>query len=128
MRKSNLFQKKDIDLSKIKKCLQQIVVFDLDQKKLEQIDLTKNFNDPKIEINYKKKINIQNNLKYELDKIKNLKRCSQCILPETYPFIKFNSNDVCNYCENYEKQNFLGEEKLFKYLEKFRSKNGEPDC
>ena len=75
-----------------------------------------------------KKINIQNNLKYELDKIKNLKRCSKCILPETYPFIKFNSNNVCNYCENYEKQNFLGEEKLFKYLEKFRSKNGEPDC
>ena len=34
-----------------------------------------------------KKINIKNNLKYESNKIKNLKRCSKCILPETYPFI-----------------------------------------
>tara|TARA_B110001450_G_C17661144_1_gene497282 strand:- start:137 stop:1948 length:1812 start_codon:yes stop_codon:yes gene_type:complete len=31
----------------------------------------------------------------------NLKRCNQCILPETMPFIKFNKVGVCNYCENY---------------------------
>jgi len=128
LKNSNLIKKKDIDSSKVKKCLQQIIIFDLDQKKLKEIDLTKNFNDPKIKIDYEKKINIKNNLKYELNKIKDLKRCSKCILPETYPFIYFNSNNVCNYCENYEKQNFLGEEKLFQYLEKFRSKNGEPDC
>ena len=126
--KSNLFKKKNIDSTKIKRCLRTIVIFDLDKKTLKEIDLTKNFKDPNIEIDYNKKINIKNNLKYELNKIKDLKRCSKCILPETYPFINFNSNNVCNYCENYEKQNFLGEEKLYKYLEKFRSKNGEPDC
>ena len=128
LKNSNLLKNKDIDPSKIKKCLQQIVIFDLDKKTLEEIDLKKDFEDPNIEIDYKKKISIRNNLRYELNKIKDLKRCSKCILPETYPFIKFNSNNVCNYCENYEKQNFLGEEKLFQYLEKFRSKNGEPDC
>ena len=128
LKNSNLLKNKDIDPSKIKKCLQQIVIFDLDKKTLEEIDLKKDFEDPNIKIDYKKKISIRNNLRYELNKIKDLKRCSKCILPETYPFIKFNSNNVCNYCENYEKQNFLGEEKLFQYLEKFRSKNGEPDC
>lgn len=30
-----------------------------------------------------------------------LLRCSKCILPETMPFIGFNENGVCNYCENY---------------------------
>ena len=68
------------------------------------------------------------NFNYEQNKLKNLNRCSKCILPETYPFIKFNSKNICNYCENYEKQNFFGEEKLFKFLESYRSKNGEPDC
>ena len=29
-----------------------------------------------------------------------LKRCNRCILPETMPFISFNEEGVCNYCEN----------------------------
>ena len=67
-------------------------------------------------------------MNYEKNKIQNLKKCSKCILPETYPFISFNPEGICNYCEKYEKQKFLGEQKLFDYLENFRSKNGEPDC
>ena len=34
-----------------------------------------------------------------------LRRCSKCILPETMPFIEFNSSGVCNYCVNYRKTN-----------------------
>ena len=30
-----------------------------------------------------------------------VKRCVKCILPSTMPFIKFNEQGVCNYCENY---------------------------
>lgn len=30
-----------------------------------------------------------------------LRRCASCILPETMPFIRFNSEGICNYCENY---------------------------
>jgi predicted glutamine amidotransferase len=29
-------------------------------------------------------------------------RCKKCILPETFPYIKFNSQGVCNYCLNYK--------------------------
>jgi len=43
-------------------------------------------------------------LKYPIDKIKNLKRCSKCILPETFPYIYFNNDNVCNYCFNYKKK------------------------
>lgn len=33
-----------------------------------------------------------------------MKRCSKCILPEDYPQIKFDDNEVCNYCSEYEKR------------------------
>tara|TARA_X000001036_G_scaffold85712_1_gene77842 strand:+ start:724 stop:2664 length:1941 start_codon:yes stop_codon:yes gene_type:complete len=128
LRNSNLINKKDINEEKIKKCLNEIVIFDLDNQELKDFDLKGEFKDLNINIDYKKKLNVQNNFNYEQNKLKNLNRCSKCILPETYPFIKFNSKNVCNYCENYEKQNFFGEEKLFKFLESYRSKNGEPDC
>ena len=128
LRNSNLINKKDINEKKIKKCLNEIVIFDLDNQELKDFDLKGEFKDLNINIDYKKKLNVQNNFNYEQNKLKNLNRCSKCILPETYPFIKFSSKNVCNYCENYEKQNFFGEEKLFKFLESYRSKNGEPDC
>ena len=35
----------------------------------------------------------------------NLKRCSKCVLPETMPYINFDSKGVCNYCNNYKIRN-----------------------
>ena len=35
----------------------------------------------------------------------NLKRCLKCILPETMPFINFDHNGICNYCNNYKIRN-----------------------
>ena len=57
-----------------------------------------------------------------------LKRCVLCILPETYPFISFDSKGVCNYCKTYRKQEFLGYEVLERVLEPYRSTDGRPDC
>lgn len=34
-----------------------------------------------------------------------VRRCTKCILPETMPFIKFDSSGVCNYCNNYTPRN-----------------------
>lgn len=46
------------------------------------------------------------NLKFELNQnsthINNLKRCTKCVLPETFPFIEFDELGVCNYCRNYK--------------------------
>lgn len=64
-------------------------------------------------------------LKYELY---NLKRCSKCLLPETMPFIKFDKNNVCNYCNNYKLLNKpKPKEELFKLVEPYRRKEGA-DC
>ncbi len=30
-------------------------------------------------------------------------RCSKCVLPETFPFIKFDEKGICNICNNYKK-------------------------
>ena len=48
--------------------------------------------------------------------INNLKKCTKCILPETYPLIKFNKQGICNYCESYKKQEFLGDDKLIQLI------------
>lgn len=58
----------------------------------------------------------------------NLKRCTKCILPETMPYIKFDSEGVCNYCHNYKPRNKpKPKEELFKLVESYRREHGE-DC
>ena len=34
-----------------------------------------------------------------------LRRCTRCILPETMPFISFDAQGVCNYCNHYKPRN-----------------------
>ena len=46
------------------------------------------------------------------DEIANIRRCTQCILPETMPFIKFNDDGVCNFCTNYKKIHYQGQKAL----------------
>tara|TARA_A200000113_G_scaffold195349_1_gene185830 strand:- start:683 stop:2506 length:1824 start_codon:yes stop_codon:yes gene_type:complete len=54
-----------------------------------------------------------------------LKRCKKCILPETMPFISFNSEGVCNYCTNYELRNVPKDKSiLFDLIEKYRRPKG----
>ncbi len=58
---------------------------------------------------------------------KSLRRCKKCILPETYPFMKFDAEGVCQYCRRWKKIEVKGEEALFKAVEQYRSKDGKPD-
>jgi len=57
-----------------------------------------------------------------------MRRCTKCILPETFPWIEFDENGVCNYCLEYEPVKVLGEDELLKVLEKFRGKGEKYDC
>jgi asparagine synthetase B (glutamine-hydrolysing) len=40
-------------------------------------------------------------LRYNEQRLRGLKRCTRCILPETFPFIAFDAAGVCNYCASY---------------------------
>jgi len=54
------------------------------------------------------------------------RRCSRCVLPETYPGITFDESGVCHLCNSYQKYQLAGEEALHRHLE---SKKGEKyDC
>ena len=57
-----------------------------------------------------------------------IKRCTKCLLPETMPFITFDSDGVCNYCRNYKLRNTpKPKEELFELVKPYRRKR-EPDC
>ncbi len=66
--------------------------------------------------------------KYSYDTRDNkLRRCSRCVLPETMPFISFDSNGVCSYCKSYKPVPVKGESLIFEIAEKIRGR-GRYDC
>lgn len=64
-------------------------------------------------------------LVYPLEKIEKLKRCTKCILPETFPFISFDDQGVCNYCNNHKKKEKpQNVDELINFLEPYRRSKG----
>ena len=72
-------------------------------------------------------------LRYNENRLRELKRCSCCVLPETFPFIEFDERGVCSYCRNYQprykgvassesKQTFIDS------LQHYRHRDGTPDA
>lgn len=63
------------------------------------------------------------------DRIEALKRCTHCILPETFPFISFDVNGICNYCHFHIPSVRKGVEALAAVADLYRGKisNGY-DC
>ncbi len=67
-------------------------------------------------------------LDYPEEKIRNLKRCTTCLLPETFPFIHFHEDGECNYCKNYKRKNQPKSiQELQKLVEPYRKKDGQAD-
>ncbi len=62
------------------------------------------------------------------DHLGTIQRCTRCILPQTYPYIEFDHDGVCNYCHTYKTQKPEGRDALEEILSKHRSKDGSPDC
>ena len=56
-----------------------------------------------------------------------IRRCSKCILPSNYPFIKFDKDDVCNYCLRFKKP-VLNNDGFEKILTEHRSNTAKYDC
>ena len=57
-----------------------------------------------------------------------MRRCTTCILPETFPGITFNAEGVCNYCLAYEPVKVRGEQELENVLARYRNKGEKYDC
>lgn len=58
-----------------------------------------------------------------------MRRCTRCILPETYPLIQFDSNGVCNICGEFQSTPDLsaGQQKLREIVARYRKPTGY-DC
>jgi len=57
----------------------------------------------------------------------NMRKCTKCVLPETFPGIEFDENNECNYCKNYEPMSPKGEEAFLKFLSNYKGKGKEYD-
>lgn len=71
-------------------------------------------------------------LRYNEQAMRAIKRCSCCVLPETFPFIMFDDKGVCNYCRGY-KPKWKGlvpdtaKKSFIDSIQRYRSQNGQPD-
>ena len=97
-----------------------------EKSKKKQISTVLDLNEIHLNPNAKKDKEL---LIYPIDKIKALKRCTKCILPETFPFIEYDEKGECNYCKNHKKKNQVRSlDELKALVEPYRSKDGSPDC
>lgn len=84
--------------------------------------------EPEVFFNRNRESALFNLLENPKEKILSLRRCSRCILPETFPFIHFDAQGICNYCHGYKprsQEHRLPE--LMARLERYRN-TGKQDC
>ncbi len=85
--------------------------------------------DPAVFINRTKEQHLYNLLEYNIEAIRKLRRCTKCLLPETFPFIEYDHQGVCNFCQHYISKNRTNAlDELKALVEPYRSKEGKSDC
>ena len=55
-------------------------------------------------------------------------RCKKCLLPNTYPYINFDENGICNYCNSYIPKKYEGIDALNELVDKIKSEKRMYDC
>ncbi len=70
---------------------------------------------------------LANLLEENTERIDHLKRCTRCLIPETFPFIAFDNDGVCSICNQSLKIDYLGSDALEQLLGPFRKGGREPD-
>lgn len=61
-------------------------------------------------------------------RIGSLRRCRQCLLPETFPFIEYDEAGVCQFCRQPRRLVHYSRDQLLEVLAKHRRSDGAPDC
>jgi len=119
--KEYLSQDKHFKDSKIQKLkINNLYSIDYDLNTYDEYNLDIKINKKNFNQNFQLKNNNvvkkYNFLEFKYDDISNLKKCNKCILPETYPFIAFDKNGICNYCKMFRRQKVLGIHHLEKLI------------
>lgn len=69
-----------------------------------------------------------NLLFHDKERIAAIRRCSRCILPESFPFLTFDADGVCSLCRSHQKYQYRGEEELRRSVERYRRTDGKAEC
>lgn len=85
----------------------------------------KNISKSKVITNKYRNIVENININYEL--IDDLRRCSNCVLPSTFPDIFFDEMGICNYCNTYKKIELHNNEKFLEDKKIWKNGNGSND-
>ena len=78
------------------------------------------------------KIEDESLLKYNDKSMREIRRCTKCVLPETFPFIHFDETGSCNYCQNY-KTKYKGidaeqaKHEFIQMVQQYKTTNGSAD-
>lgn len=72
--------------------------------------------------------NIKKLMQFDQASIRHIKRCTSCLLPETFPFISFDEKGVCQICRQHQPLELRGVDALQKIADKARRSDGRPDC
>lgn len=109
-----------------------IVDFDYGNKKVELFDQFKvDGNHDLVSMpqnsNYNFSLKLNLHISSLMSSLSKLRRCTKCVLPETMPFIEFDGDGVCNYCNNHELIQVKGDKKLLELADGFRAEKSRPD-
>jgi len=67
---------------------------------------------------------------YPGEVMRTIRRCSKCLLPETFPYISYDGQGVCNYCHSYKQKGLMVDKRpqFEEVLKKYRRNDGKQDC
>jgi glucosamine--fructose-6-phosphate aminotransferase (isomerizing) len=89
-----------------------------------------NLEETKKQLNILKESPLRKLLQFNQAEINKLRRCTKCLLPETFPFIRYDTSGICNYCHSYipKMAHPQKEAELKEKLKKYIRPNGEVNC
>lgn len=92
--------------------------------------LNKNFKNTSMEYKYESiPIDFLNKFKERQSSITSLYRCSKCLLPETFPYINFDSNNCCNFCNSHQTKIVKSKQELLNLIKPYKSSSpNKADC
>lgn len=71
---------------------------------------------------------IERLMQFDQESTRHIKRCTKCLLPETFPFISFDEKGVCQICRQHQPLQLKGVDALKSLADHARRRNGQADC
>lgn len=102
--------------------------FDLETQEFVQFDLSHQLATPQISVTLAAQRRLEDKAERFRSALKGIRRCSKCLVPETMPFVSYDADGVCSYCNQYVPVKRKPIESLNEMLDNVRSKDGTPDC